>query len=449
MEPEFTSEDEEAEDGERPSRLAEDDVDDEGFSRLDRIKICISFGGIAVLLHSFTTVAISASQDILAGTYIPTTTILSSHVATMVVVTACLPWFMQKIPYFWRTLIVIFAMVGGTLVLITVNNVYVKILGVSLNALAHGLGEISFLALCSFYGKISVTSFAAGSGAGILLGPIYFTAMTSWVCISPQITLAIISPAPLLVLLFYYILDKDRLKPYALLHYKKLKSSDDSQVSEEQSTNPFLLSWREKLSAAWQILPQILTLCSAYVAQYVTVHAVFTTIAFGNAPFAPRDHYVYYVLLNSAGECLLRSYLSIVAWIKPQLISRLVIKRTWIFSLVSLGVMIFSICASYYRLFNSVWWVLFLCFFIGSMTGLVFANIVCAVPLIVDPNYREFCMGLVTFGESAGILIASFGGIAIEPALRTHCSVISKDSSLCFTRHKNYGWNSVVCSAKG
>ena len=171
MEPEFTSDDEETGDGERP----EDDVDDEGFSRLDRIKICISFGGIAVLLHSFTTVAISASQDILAGTYIPTTTILSSHVATMVVVTACLPWFMQKIPYFWRTLIVIFAMAGGTLVLITVKNVYVKILGVSLNALAHGLGEISFLALCSFYGKISVTSFAAGSGAGILLGPIYFT----------------------------------------------------------------------------------------------------------------------------------------------------------------------------------------------------------------------------------------------------------------------------------
>ena len=175
LDPEFTSDDDEAGEGENLSRTAEDDVDDEGFSRFDRIKICISFGGIAVLLHSFTTVAISSSQDILAGTYIPTTTILSSHVATVVIVTSCLPWFMQKISYFWRSLIVILAMAGGTLVLITVENVYVKIMGVSLNALAHGLGEISFLALCSFYGKISVTSFAAGSGAGILLGPMYFT----------------------------------------------------------------------------------------------------------------------------------------------------------------------------------------------------------------------------------------------------------------------------------
>lgn len=175
MEPEFTSDEDESGEDEAMSKSAKDDVDEEGFSRLDHIKICISFGGIAMLLHSFFTVVMSGSQDILAGTYIPTTTILASHVATMVIVTLFLPWCMQKIPYFWRTLIVFAAMACGTLVLITVKTVYIKIIGVSLNALAHGLGEISFLALSAFYGKFSITSFAAGSGAGILLGPIYYT----------------------------------------------------------------------------------------------------------------------------------------------------------------------------------------------------------------------------------------------------------------------------------
>ena len=176
MEPEFTSdEDQSAEEDEALSKASKHDVDEEGFTRLDHIKICVSFCGIALLLHSFFTVVISGSQDILAGTYIPTTTILSSHVATMVIVTSFLPWCMQKIPYFWRTLFVFAAMACGTLVLITMKSVYVKIIGVSLNALAHGLGEISFLALSAFYGKFSVTSFAAGSGAGILIGPIYYT----------------------------------------------------------------------------------------------------------------------------------------------------------------------------------------------------------------------------------------------------------------------------------
>ena len=175
MEPEFTSDEDESGEEDRFSKPESENIDEEGFSRRDHIKICICFGGIAMLLHSFFTVVLSASQDILAGTYIPTTTILASHVATMVIVTSFLPWCMQKIPYFWRTLIVFAAMASGTVVLITVESVYVKIIGVSLNALAHGLGEISFLALSAFYGKFSITSFAAGSGAGILLGPIYFT----------------------------------------------------------------------------------------------------------------------------------------------------------------------------------------------------------------------------------------------------------------------------------
>ena len=175
MEPEFTSDEDETGEEDRLSKPESEDVDEEGFSQRDHIKICISFGGIAMLLHSFFAVVLSASQDILAGTFIPTTTILASHVATMVIVTSFLPWCMQKIPYFWRTLIVFAAMASGTVVLIIVKSVYVKIIGVSLNALAHGLGEISFLALSAFYGKFSITSFAAGSGAGILLGPIYFT----------------------------------------------------------------------------------------------------------------------------------------------------------------------------------------------------------------------------------------------------------------------------------
>lgn len=270
--------------------------------------------------------------------------------------------------------------------------------------------------------------------------------MTSWACVSPKLTLTIIAPATLLILLFYYILDKDRIKPYALLDaYKKLKSSDSECSDDYLTKDPFHLSWREKFAAACQIMPCMIALCAAYITQYVTIHAVFTTIAFEDAPFAPRDHFVYYVLLNGVGEFLLRSYLSVVAWVKPVLVPRLVIKHTWIFSLILVAVMSFSICASYYRIFDTVWSVLLLCFIIGSLSGLVFANTVCAVPLVVEPKYREFCMGLVTIGESSGVLIASFVGLAVEPALRKHCTHIAKKPSLCYTRLKTYKWNSSVC----
>lgn len=121
----------------------------------------------------------------------------------------------------------------------------------------------------------------------------------------------------------------------------------------------------------------------------------------------------------------------------------------WIFLFVLLGVMIFFICVFYYWFFNFVWWVFFFCFFMGLMIGLVFVNIVCVVLLIVDFNYREFCMGLVIFGELVGILIVSFCGIVVELVLRMYCFVIFKDLLFCFIRYKNYGWDLVVCFVKG
>ena len=275
--------------------------------------------------------------------------------------------------------------------------------------------------------------------------------MTSWLCLSPQISLTIIAPATLLILLFYYILDKDRIKPYALLEkYNKLKTAD-SECSDDYLTKEHFghLSWGEKCTGACQILPLMIALCSAYIAQYITIHAVFTTIAFEDAPFAPRDHFVYYVLVNGIGEFLFRSYLSAIAWFKPVLIPRFVVKHTWIFSLLLLAFMSLSVCASYYRIFDSVWSVLLICFIIGSLSGFVFANTVCAVPLVVEPKYREFCLGLVTIGESAGVLIASLAGLAVEPILRKHCSHTASKTALCYTRPTTNKWSASTCSIKG
>ena len=268
--------------------------------------------------------------------------------------------------------------------------------------------------------------------------------MTTWACVSPKVAISIIAPATLVILLSYYVLDKDRIKPYAVLEtYQKIKSNE-SEGSDDYVHKG--LSWREKVVGAWKITPLMGALCVAYIAQFITIHAVFTTMAFDGAPFAPRDHFVYYVLLNGFGEFITRSYLYVVAWLKPEMVSRLIVKQTWIFSTILLTVMIFSICASYYRVFNSVWPILLLCFIIGSLSGLVFANTVCAVPVVVEPKYREFCLGLVGLGESMGVLIASFSGIAVEPALRKHCMRVISQHDLCYTRHETLKWASSVCS---
>ena len=144
-------------------------------SKIERIQVIVSFVGFGALLHCIFAIIVSGAQDILAGTFIPTTSIILSHVTPIVVVTSTAPWFMQRVSYLVRVLAIFFFMAVGLLLIIFVDNVYVKICGVASNALSHGLGEITFLALSTFYSSTAVASFAAGSGAGMLLGPVYYS----------------------------------------------------------------------------------------------------------------------------------------------------------------------------------------------------------------------------------------------------------------------------------
>lgn len=265
--------------------------------------------------------------------------------------------------------------------------------------------------------------------------------MTSWACVSPKHTLLIVSPAPLIVLMCYYCLDKDRIKPYAFLgEYRRGKYTP---VGADYSAQ---LSLREKLTAALQIAPLMMSLSIAYIAQYLTVQAIFTTVAFSNDPFAPRDHYVYYVLMNGLGEFITRSYLSIISFIKPSAVPNLVIKRTWLFVIPLLGIMAFAICVAYYRFLANVMVIMVSCLSVGALSGVVFANVVCAVPLVVEPRYCEFSLGLVSAGEFIGSLLASLAGLQVEPALRQHCEN-KWPKETCFTRNSRNEWSAAVCSS--
>ena len=261
--------------------------------------------------------------------------------------------------------------------------------------------------------------------------------MTSWRCLSPQRTLLTALPAPLVILVCYSCLNKDRMKPYALL--------SDPRKNGYALLAAAGLTWREKLTAALQITPLMLALLVTYVTQYVTVQAVFTTLAFANAPFAPRDHFVYYVLMNGFGEFIARSYLNAVLFINPSIVPSLIIKRTWVFAFPLLGIMGFAICASYFRFLSDVFVVMATCLAVGALSGTVFANTACAVSMVAEPRFREFCLGLVAVGEFAGALVASVAGLVIEPALRQHCQS-DFPSETCFTRNIRSEWSKALCN---
>ena len=115
-----------------------------------------------------------ASQDILSGRKLPTATILVCFVTPLMITKILAPWFVQRIPYVVKTCIIALDMALGLTLIVFVENMEVKLLGICLNAMATGSAEVVFLGLSSFYQPICISSYVAGTGMASLFSPLYY-----------------------------------------------------------------------------------------------------------------------------------------------------------------------------------------------------------------------------------------------------------------------------------
>ncbi|KAJ7372776.1 battenin CLN3 protein [Desmophyllum pertusum] len=242
------------------------------------------------------------------------------------------------------------------------ETIVVRLLGFAAVEIAKASIEVTSLSLTVFYRKGAIEAFAGGSGVANILGTLYYTGVSTWTCVSPRITVAILIPSVFLIVIAYLALDKTPLD---------------------------------------QQLPDI----SFPGVKYNTIN--------------DKEN----VTCSSMG-------------------SRMQIKKTWILALASIAMMFFLVFASWYRFISEVAIILALCFFIGVLTTMQYSN----APLIVaeiftDVTKKEFALGLLTLGLSAGLLSAQLMGLYVEPYLKRHCLDELGLGKVCFTRFSNdTGW---------
>ncbi|EDO45680.1 predicted protein, partial [Nematostella vectensis] len=239
---------------------------------------------------------------------VPTSAVLVANIGPYFLVTLVAPYFIQKVPYFPRVLAIFTLEVAGLIMVVVGKHVAIKLFGVSLSSIGFGLGELSFIAMTSHYHEVAVRAFSAGTGAGISLAPLYYTGEPK----APRWTST------------FFALRHSELCAYAVRG----------------------------------ILPIMLSVIFAWIAEYLIIQAVITTIAFTNAPFPPRDHYQYYIFVFLGGELFGRSW-----------IPRLIIRRLWILALVEIAHLVFFAFAAWYRFLPSVAIPLILAFTAGVIIG--------------------------------------------------------------------------------
>lgn len=235
-------------------------------------------------------------------------------------------------------------------------------------------------------------------------------------------------PWPFLLILFYALLDKEPIRK------KQTIARNEDHPFVEDNTQVF--TFLDRLTVAKNIFPYIIFLFITYFSEYLSNHAVITTLAFPNAPFKPRDHYPYYILSYHVGKFMGRSHLFLVSAIDPKLVHYIRVRRTWILALIAFLHGLFFFLASWYRFVPRVEIIIALCFTEGFTAGSMYLNSAHTISeLMADQEKKEFALSLLTVGNACGKLAAGLCGLFQEPLLKKHCVEDLKLGEYCLTRH--------------
>ena len=90
--------------------------------------------------------------------------------------------------------------------------------------------------------------------------------------------------------------------------------------------------------------------------------------------------------------------------------------------------------------------IVLLCFTLGLVAGMLVLHSPHAVSGHVEPEEKEFALGLLTIGNAVGAFAAGLIGLVVEPYLRGKCHEhFSATKEICFTRPRNMtAWDSNI-----
>ncbi|XP_031569526.1 protein BTN1-like [Actinia tenebrosa] len=400
------------------------------------------FGFSVNFIHGLLT---SATQDILEGTDHPSSLVVILLNTPYITVALILPYFIQRIsPFGFAVSTFVSFEISTGLSAFSRNNL--QLFGLVLTSVSTGIAEVGFFSSSVFNEDVAVNIYTFGAGAGLFGGPLFYSAMTSWICISPSTTLAAMLCFPPIVFIFHCYVAKKQGEASGKENNSKrgvvytLLPAQDTENSDRK--NRPSLTYRGRLYVCWKTLPVWIALFLGNFCEILLLQSVATTLAFSNSSFDPGTHYVYYVTAESIGQLAGRSYGAIISsCFKINTTTR----HVWIFSGILVVDLFFLIYASWYRFLPNVWIVLSLMLVTGLSEGALFANSFSNVPRGLSPHQVGFSRGLLTVAYGGGILMAGFLGFSTETGLKSRCLQTGTPAKYCIARSMS-GWSESSCA---
>ena len=273
-----------------------------------------------------------------------------------------------------------------------------------------------------------------------------FTGMTMVLCLSPQISLLLVTILWILLPISYIVMEKPSNSDHSNPNPKSFKeipySPLESNSSDDASETRFTII--EMLSLLWQTEPLFIGLFVSNFCKQLLVSGVMTTMAFANDSVAPRNQYLLYVLASGTGDLLGRPYLCYLS--SCRIADKFAIRKPWILSLLNVFIVSFMVFVAWFHFgfLSHVYTAALVPFLSSFLAGLVFVNTFQFAGEGMSSVERRFCRAFLTGALWLANLAVALISLNVEYQLREHCEYTFEDVA-CFTRSSSAWHPSASC----
>ncbi|KAF7632702.1 Battenin [Meloidogyne graminicola] len=362
--------------------------------------------------------------------YMSTGAILLADILPALIIKYTLPFFMNRIPFGFRHLLVCLLQAFSYLFVAFSPNIYVSLFGVVLAAMGSGLGEICYLALSSHYAKSTIAAWSSGTGGAGIAGALAYAILTEpkFFDLTPRIALIVMLIVPTIFVITYWLI----LTPVSTVHKmnlfkisswvvpvhksnefeninfnKKVDNKDKININYEIAyTQNFSLG--EKLRIIFPLLRYMIPLSFVYFAEYLINSGLHQLIHFNCShgfSLSLESQFRWYMALYQSGVFFSRTS---IAFIKLPIFVLYLLPF-----LQCLNLAIFLI-QSINQFIPYIGIIFILTFIEGIFGGASYANTFDRIHKETSFQTREFSLSIASSGDSIGISLAGFASIIVH-----------------------------------
>ncbi|EYC39589.1 hypothetical protein Y032_0650g1134 [Ancylostoma ceylanicum] len=372
--------------------------------------------------------------------------VLLADIIPALVVKVTAPLYIQMIPFGLRHFLVVMAQMLSFVLVASSSNVKMALLGVIVASWGSGLGEISYLALASYFDSKVVSMWSSGTGGAGIIGAMAYAVLTDPLMLhfTPRIALYCMLIIPLIfAYTFWFLLQLPptvhrievcKLKTYIVpkktdctnrsrrlsassesdIERPLLDEADEDVAEDEEASSPFTsrlqrgLTMYEKLKAVTPLFKYMIPLIIVYFAEYFINQGLLELLEFDCSHgfnIGPQSQYRWYQVLYQVGVFVSRSSSDVIA------LPGEVLPLLALLQVLNATVLYFE---ALNRFMSHILLLMCVIVYEGLLGGASYVNTFRVIHEEVPADRKEFSMGFVSISDTFGILLAGFTAIPVH-----------------------------------